>query len=91
MAKVEFQANIEENGRGGWQIRLTDGFDGKEAVCENMEVFAHNIEEMGSEYGGEIEVKWSKNDNVTQDHFFQVQAEIQKIELEMEEQGKAQA
>lgn len=77
-----FTSNIEENGIGGWRIRLTDTVDGREELCGSMEEFVQKIEELGADYGGDIEVKWSKDDNVTPEHFAQVQQAISKYDMQ---------
>ncbi len=77
---VKFRATIKENGLGGWYIELEDTFDGRKAICKDMQNFEDAIEGMGDEYGGDIEVEWAKDDNVTPEHFEEVKIEIAKYQ-----------
>ena len=83
---VKFTATIKENGLGGWYIELLDTFDGKKAVCKNMQVFEDAIEQMGDEYGGDIEVEWAKDDNVTYEHLHEVREEMAQYQKRYNEE-----
>lgn len=82
---VEFKANIEEDGIGGWCIRLSDTLEDDEIVCSDLDVFSTEVEKMGAKYGGEIQVSWSKNDNVTPEHFAQVHQAMARVQKELNE------
>jgi hypothetical protein len=66
-------ANIEEDTTSqSWLIRLTDTLDNRVAICKSLEEFKKNIEELGDDYGGDVEVAWSKNQDVTDKHFKEI-------------------
>ena len=68
-----FLANIEEDNKdGGWLIRLTDTTEDIEKICKSLEEFKTNIDEMGLAYGGDVEVSWSKDKDVTDTHFKEI-------------------
>ncbi len=70
---AKFTANIEENKKeDGWLIRLTDTVDNRVALCYSLEEFKTNIEEFGDDYGGDVEVIWSKDKDVTDIHFKEI-------------------
>ena len=70
---VKFKANIEENKiEDGWVIRLIDTVDNREVVSSSLEEFSKNIELFGEDYGGDIEVIWSKDKDVTDKHFKEI-------------------
>jgi len=70
---AKFTANIEEDtNKNGWLIRLTDTTDDRVAICYSLEEFKTNIEELGNDYGGDVEVIWSKNQDVTDLHFKEI-------------------
>ena len=70
---AQFTANIEEDiNTKGWLIRLTDTVDNRVALCKSLEEFKTNIEEFGEDYGGDVEVLWSKNQDVTDIHFKEI-------------------
>ncbi len=58
---VKFISQVEPNGLGGWFIRLIDTLEESEVVCKDLDEYATNIEELGAEYGGEIEVEWIRD------------------------------
>ena len=70
---AKFTANIEEDNKDGkWLIRLTDTTDNRVAICKSLEEFKTRIGELGDDYGGDVEVVWSKNQNVTDTHFKEI-------------------
>jgi hypothetical protein len=70
---AKFTANIEEDKNdGGWLIRLTDTMDDRVAICKSLEEFKTRLEELGDDYGGDVEVSWSKEPDVTDKHFKEI-------------------
>ena len=68
-----FLANIEEDNKdGGWLIRLTNTTENIEKICKSLEEFKINIDQMGAEYAGNIEVSWNKDKDVTDAHFKEI-------------------
>jgi hypothetical protein len=83
---VVFEAKIKNRGvlPQDWFIELTDTVSNKKAECNNLEEFSKKIEEFGVEYKGKIdEVKWSKDDNITQDQYSDVNAGMRKYQEEL--------
>jgi hypothetical protein len=62
---VKFISHVEPNKLGGWFIRLIDTLEETEVICNDLDEYAKNIEELGSEYGGDIEVEWKKDKALT--------------------------
>lgn len=83
--KATFKANIEENGIGGWLIRVINAQTNEETLCKDLEEFSTQIEILGSPYKDNIEVLWSKADNLTQEHFHEVKEGMAKINKELHE------
>ncbi len=83
---VELTANIEEDYSGGWCIRLRDTLEEDEMMCADLTVFSNNVEEMGARYGGEIKVTWTKNSDLSEEHFMEVHQEMAKIQEELNDQ-----
>ena len=81
---VEFSANVEEDNQGGWCIRLTDTMSQNSQICKDLDEFAIVIEQMGEDYAGDIEVTWSKNDDVTDEHFYELHQQMAKVQQELE-------
>ena len=83
---VVFEARIKNRGESphDWFIELTDTVSNKKEECNNLEDFSKKIEEFGSAYNGQIdEVKWSKDDNVTQDQYSEINAGMRKYQEEL--------
>ena len=84
---VVFEARIKNRGESphDWYIELTDTLSNKKEVCDNLEEFSKKIEELGSIYNGKIdEVKWSKDDNITQDQYSEINAGMRKYQEELD-------
>lgn len=58
---VKFISHVEQDGIGGWFIKLTDTLEEKDVICKDLDEYASVIEELGSEYGGDIEVVWTRS------------------------------
>jgi hypothetical protein len=78
---VILKANIEED-KNNWIIHITDTSDNTEVICDSLEDFSIKIEEMGSEYGNDVEVVWSKNPDVTDEHFKEIHTQMAKYKEE---------
>jgi hypothetical protein len=66
MAAVIFESVIKSNPVGRWYLELRDPQEGRTEVCLDLDEYAQKIEDMGAIYGGDVEVAWSAEENVTQ-------------------------
>ncbi len=83
---VIFEATIKNTGESphDWFIELIDTVSSRKEVCNDIEEFSKKIEELGSAYNGQIDqVKWSKDDNITQDQYSEVNAYMRKYQAEL--------
>ena len=83
---VIFEAIIKNTGESphDWFIELIDTVSSRKEVCNDIEEFSKKIEELGSAYNGQIDqVKWSKDDNITQDQYSEVNAYMRKYQAEL--------
>jgi hypothetical protein len=78
-----FKAHIQENCLGGWFIKITDLQTQEEIICNTLDEFSTQIEFMGAPYNNAIEVQWSKADNLTPEHFYEVKQQMAKINKEL--------
>ena len=84
---VIFESTIKSNPVGRWYIELKDTTEeDRVEFCLDMDEYAQKIEDMGAEYGGDIEVHWKAAENVTQQQLNEVRMEIARWEQEMQEQ-----
>ena len=58
---VKFISHVEQDGVGGWFIKLTDTLEETEVICKDLDEYAEKIEDLGGEYGGDIEVVWTRS------------------------------
>jgi len=86
---VVIESVIKTNPVGRWYIELTDtmkeeGSENERVVCLDINEYSQKIEIMGAEYGGEIEVSWSSDDNVTPIQINEVRQQMMAYEAEQE-------
>ncbi len=82
---VIFESTIKSNPVGRWYIELRDTEEDVTEFCLDMDEFAQKIEDMGAEYGGDIEVHWKADENVTQQQMNEVRMEIARWEQKLQE------
>ena len=83
MSGVIFESNIKVNKAGDWYIELKDLVDGRVEICDTLEKFEMKIEELGADYGGQIdEVKWSVDENVRPDQLDEIRLGMAKYQEE---------
>ncbi|MFT7823469.1 MAG: hypothetical protein ABXS92_01785 [Sulfurimonas sp.] len=85
---------IKSNPLGRWYIELNDTMkeEGEDMqICLDIDEYAQKIEKMGEEYGGEVEVVWSADDNVSPVQINEVRKQIMAYEAEREAQKEASA
>jgi len=82
---VIIQSTIKTNPLGRWYIELKDTTDEESMkICLDINEYAQKVEEMGQEYGGDIEVAWQADDNVTQVQIHEVRMQINAYEAKIE-------
>lgn len=76
---------------GRWYIELRDTTKEKSIeMCIDINDYAKKIEMMGAEYGGEVEVAWSSDENVTPEQINEVRMQMMVYESEIETQKNKQ-
>lgn len=76
---------IKTSSLGRWYIELSDTTQDKDVVvCMDVYEYADKIEEIGREYGDEVEVIWSSDDNVTSEQINEVRMQMNAYEAEQE-------
>ena len=82
---VIIESVIKSNPVGRWYIQLSDTTEEESMeICLDIHEYARKIEEMGEEYGGDVEVVWSSDDNVTPQQINEVRMQIMQYEAEQE-------
>ncbi len=84
---VVFESTIKIDELGKWYIELKDTVDDRVEICKDMQEYADKIQELGNDYGGNIdEVKWSKDDDVAQNVMNEIREEMALQQAQIEEQ-----
>ena len=90
---VIFESTIKmvEDSREDWFIELRDTVDDRVEICADLKEYSKKVEELGSDYGGNIdEVRWMKDDNVPLPVMDNIRFEMSKLQREIEEEtGKS--
>jgi hypothetical protein len=82
---VIFESVIKCNELGFAYIELKDTVTDKIEICNDLEDFSKKIEELGADYGGNIdEVKWSADEDVPQSEIDKIKLAMQKYQEEIE-------
>ena len=83
---VKFISHVEQDGVGGWFIKLSDTLAEKEVVCKDLDEYALKIEEMGSEYGGDIEVQWTRSKLLSPSNYQDLQEKMAALQEKYQEE-----
>jgi len=90
---VIFESTIKmvEGSKEDWFIELKDCVDERIAICANLAEYSKKVEELGADYGGNIdEVIWMKDDAVPLPVMDEIRFEMSKLQREIEEEtGKS--
>jgi len=66
MAAIILETVIKANPIGRWYLEIRDSEEDRTEICLDLDEYAQKIEDMGAIYGGDVEVAWSSEENVTQ-------------------------
>ena len=84
---VVIESVIKTNPLGRWYIELRDTMKEESMeICLDINEYAQKVEMMGEEYGGEVEVAWSSEENVSLAQINEVRQQIMAYEAEVEAQ-----
>ena len=85
---VIIESVIKSNPIGRWYIELFDTTkeDDPEnrVICLDVFEYAEKVELMGAEYGGDVEIAWSSEDNVTPEQINEVRQQMMAYEAEQQ-------
>ncbi len=85
---IVIESVIKSNALGRWYIELSDTMKEEtpenRIICLDINEYAQKIEDMGTEYGGEVEVAWSSADGVSLAQIHEVRQQIMTYEAEVE-------
>ena len=87
---VVFESNIKVNENGEWYIELIDTSDGDVIICNSTDEYEAKFQELSEPYGGMVEVKWTKADNLRPDHFDKIRLWMSELQRKADEIEQAQ-
>ena len=82
------KATIRSNPVGRWYITIADEAEGIEEYCLDFSEFESKIALMGEKYGGDIEVLWSADENVTKEQINEVRMHMIEYEARVAKEDK---
>jgi len=85
MSAVKFISHVKQ-GDNSWFIELTDTFDDTKVICNDMDEYKKALEDMGSEYGNDIEVQWIRSKNLTPANIEDLLEKMAKMQEEYEQE-----
>ena len=84
---IVIESVIKTNPLGRWYIELSDTTKEESMeICLDINEYAQKVEMMGEAYGGEVEVAWSSEENVSLAQINEVRQQIMAYEAEVEAQ-----
>jgi hypothetical protein len=76
---------------GKWYIEIIDtNEEDKKEICLDVDEYATKIEEMGKEYGPDVEIVWSQEENVTDIQVHEIRMQMMAYEQRIEEEKNSQ-
>ncbi len=81
-----FEAIIKTYPNGRWYIELRDIEEDRSEECLSVDEFSKKLEEWGEDYGHDVNVVWSQEENVTPVQLHEVRMEMMAYEQKLEEE-----
>ncbi len=83
---VIFTSTIKMADDETWYIELKDMVDQRVEICKDIDEYSQKVEDLGSDYGGNIDkVNWYKDDNVPAHVMDIIRMEMARHQAEIEE------
>lgn len=82
---VKFISHVEQD-KDGWFINLTDTLEETTVICKDLQEYQAQIEKLGGEYGGDIEVVWTKSKLLTPANYQDLQEKMVKLSDEYKDE-----
>lgn len=83
---VKFISHVEENENGKWFIQLTDTLGEETVICNDLDEYKKNIEDMGEKYANDIEVVWTKSKTLSPASYQDLNEKMALLQKEYEEE-----
>ncbi len=82
------EAKIMSNPMGRWYIEISDEAEDVKEYCLDFSEFEKKIAMLGDKYGGDIQVAWSSDENVTKEQINEVRMSMLEYEARIAEEDK---
>jgi tRNA uridine 5-carbamoylmethylation protein Kti12 len=83
---VKFISHVDENKNGEWFIKLTDTLENSSVICDDLNQYKEQIENLGGEYGGDIEVVWTKSKTLSMKNYQDLNEKMAELQKEYQEE-----
>jgi len=88
MAAAILETVIKTNPLGRWYLEIRDPEEARTEICLDLDEYAQKIEDMGAIYGGDVEVAWAAEENVTQIQINEVRQAMMAYEQKLQEEAQ---
>jgi len=79
---VKFISHVDEDKLGNWFIELTDTLGERTVICKDLDEYKEKIEELGDEYGNDIEVVWTKSKTLSPKNYQDLNDKMAQLQKE---------
>lgn len=83
---AKFISYVDEKDAGDWFIKLTDTITDESVICEDLDIYQKQLEELASEYGNDIEVVWSKSKTLSLKSYNDLNEKMDKLKEKYNEE-----
>ncbi len=90
MAAMILETVIKANPIGRWYLEIRDSEEDRTEICLDLDEYAQKVEDMGAIYGGDVEVAWSAEENVTEIQINEVRQAMMIYEQKLQEEQAEQ-
>jgi ERCC4-type nuclease len=63
-------------GIASWYIELVDTLDARTEICNDLEEYEKAVIKLGDDYGGDIEVVWTQDEDVTSEMMYDIKVQM---------------
>ena len=88
MSAIKIISYVSNSDNGLWNIKLTDTFEDKSVMCNDITEYQEKLQDMASDYGNDIEVIWERAKDLSPKNIELIQNEMLKLQEEYKDEIK---
>lgn len=83
---VKFISHVDQDQNGNWFIKLTDTLENSDVICKDLDEYKTQIEELGGNYGGDIEVVWTRSNTLNPANIEDLSRKMEELQKEYQDE-----